>query len=163
MQRKVLNPVFSVKHMRNLLPIFTPISEKLCTVLETKIALGQSEIDVYGWAGRTALEFIAQGGLGTSLDSLVDGEESSHSALVKEMVYVFVLLQFLRNYSDVFVWTMKPDSIPSARSHATSSTFLSTLSFNPVLYSKSWDQIFAFPLRMHFSYPFFLLLIIPIF
>ncbi|OCB91363.1 cytochrome P450 [Sanghuangporus baumii] len=89
-QRKVLNPVFSVKHMRGLLPIFWPITQKLIGVFEAKIARsetnGITEINVYEWAGRTSLEFIAQGGVGTSLDQLVDGVDSEYSKLVKEMV-----------------------------------------------------------------------------
>lgn len=100
--------------MRELLPIFSPITRKvsayvtndflymniyksqLCAVFESKLvssadgnaqSAGQMEINVYEWTGRTSLELLAQGGLGTSLDSLVDGVESEHAKLVKEMVY----------------------------------------------------------------------------
>lgn len=45
-------------------------------------------MNVYLWASRAGLEFIARGGLGTSLDSLKDGETSTFTELVKEMVYV---------------------------------------------------------------------------
>ena len=59
---------------------------QLCSVFESKLASGQTEINVYEWTGRTSLELLAQGGLGTSLDPLIDGVESEHAKLVKEMV-----------------------------------------------------------------------------
>ncbi|KAH8111253.1 cytochrome P450 [Phellopilus nigrolimitatus] len=87
-QRKALNPFFTANHMRGLVPIFWPITKKLVSVFDVKLAAGapEQEINVHGWAGRTALEFIAQGGFGTSLDSMVDGETGSFTKLAKEMV-----------------------------------------------------------------------------
>ncbi|KAI5116715.1 hypothetical protein M0805_003227 [Coniferiporia weirii] len=87
-QRKVLNPFFSEKHMRGLAPIFGPITQKVCKAIESKLSGGPAvqEINMYEWTSRTALEFIAQGGLGTSLDTLVDGEMGDYTKLVKEMV-----------------------------------------------------------------------------
>ncbi|EJD06281.1 cytochrome P450 [Fomitiporia mediterranea MF3/22] len=85
-QRRILNPVFSAKHMRDLLPAFWPVTQKLCKVFESKLEVGATEINVYEWAGRSSLELLARGGLGTTLDSLVDGEVSEHAKLIKEMV-----------------------------------------------------------------------------
>lgn len=120
-QRKILNPFFSEKHMRDLLPIFWPVVNKVCILLytiplnsrlnmlthaihplivqvcsvwESKLTRGASTqtMNVYLWASRSGLEFIARGGLGTSLDQLEDGGTSTFTELVKEMVYVLCFL-----------------------------------------------------------------------
>lgn len=85
-QRRVLNPVFSAKHMRELVNIFLPISRKLCSSVTSQLRSVPTEVDMYMWTSRGALEFIAQGGLGTSLDTLKVGEISDYTKLVKEMV-----------------------------------------------------------------------------
>lgn len=97
--------MFSVKHMRGLVPIFDRVTQRvsstfglqgtkcllcsqLCSALSEKLKGGAptQEVNVNEWASRTALEFIAQGGLGTSLDPLVDGETSSYTKLSKQLV-----------------------------------------------------------------------------
>ncbi|TFK18274.1 cytochrome P450 [Coprinopsis marcescibilis] len=69
-QRKMLNPVFSVAHLRGMVPIFNEIGSKLCDSLRKEIGAGKTEIDVLAWMGRTALELIGQSGWGTSFDNL---------------------------------------------------------------------------------------------
>lgn len=87
-QRKMLNPVFSIKYMRGLTPIFYNIAQKvivdiylfrkrfsqcvcqMCAGVEAQIGETAATVDLNGWFGRTALELIGQGGLGRSLDSL---------------------------------------------------------------------------------------------
>ncbi|KAF8181261.1 cytochrome P450 [Pholiota molesta] len=64
-QRKMLNPVFSVAHMREMIPTFYNITHKL----EDAFA---KRIDVMSWMTRTALELIAQSGLGYSFDPLTE-------------------------------------------------------------------------------------------
>ncbi|PPQ63163.1 hypothetical protein CVT24_005803 [Panaeolus cyanescens] len=57
-QRRMLNPVFSIAHMRNMVLIFYDVVHK---------------VDVMEWMTRTALELIGQSGLGFSFDSLIEG------------------------------------------------------------------------------------------
>ena len=64
----------------------------MCSSINSQLKSYPTEIDMYLWASRGSLEFIAQGGLGTSLDTLKEGESSNYTLLIKEMVYVF--LQF---------------------------------------------------------------------
>lgn len=60
---------------------------QLDAVLDKKVKSNPGqEINILDWTSRTALEFIAQGGLGTSLDPLVSDEPSSFSKLVKDFV-----------------------------------------------------------------------------
>ena len=64
----------------------THFNPQLCFAIQNKLKQGPMEINVNEWTSRTALEFIAQGGLGTSLDSLIDGEASSYTKLSKQLV-----------------------------------------------------------------------------
>ncbi|TFK29227.1 cytochrome P450 [Coprinopsis marcescibilis] len=74
-QRKLLNPVFSVAHMREMVPIFYNVSHKLRDSIRKEVMAGKSEIDALSWMTRTALELIGQSGLGYSFDSLEPGSE----------------------------------------------------------------------------------------
>ncbi|KAF9532505.1 cytochrome P450 [Crepidotus variabilis] len=72
-QRKMLAPIFSAAHMRNM----GRFSHICVSILENafaeKVKNGPQEIDVLSWSGRTALELIAQSGLGSSFDSFTEG------------------------------------------------------------------------------------------
>ncbi|KAF5316337.1 hypothetical protein D9619_006495 [Psilocybe cf. subviscida] len=76
-QRKMLNPVFSTAHMRNMVPVFYDISHKLRYAIAKKVADGPREVDVVPWMTRTTLELIGQTGLGFSFDSLAE-DEATH-------------------------------------------------------------------------------------
>lgn len=69
-QRKMLNPVFSISHMRNMTPIFYAVAHKLQNTLQKKLQNGPEEIDIIHWTTRLALELIGQSGLGYSFDDL---------------------------------------------------------------------------------------------
>lgn len=92
-QRRMLNPVFSIKNIRNLTPLFYSVVQKVChgayhyvaqtdsnisvrsyqlrdaILIQTKD--GPQELDMLMWMSRAALEIIGTGGLGTSIDPLV--------------------------------------------------------------------------------------------
>ncbi|KAI9461967.1 cytochrome P450, partial [Lactarius psammicola] len=65
-QRKLLNPVFNVNHMRYMIPIFHGVTRQLCDNLESVVAHGAHEINVIQWASKLAFELIGQAGLGYS-------------------------------------------------------------------------------------------------
>ena len=52
---------------------------------------GPQELDVLNWMGRTALEVIAQGGLGVSIDPLTRDTNDEYSQALKDFVFVVVL------------------------------------------------------------------------
>ncbi|KAH8115657.1 cytochrome P450 [Phellopilus nigrolimitatus] len=97
-QRKMLNPVFSLKHMRELIPVFHPIAHKLQTVLEREVSKGEEHIDVMMWVSRAALEYIGQGGLGYSFDALDEQKTNKYSESLKNFLRVFFRLSFIRVY-----------------------------------------------------------------
>ncbi|KAI0628763.1 cytochrome P450 [Trametes polyzona] len=69
-QRKMLNPLFSAKHLREMTPIFNAVVGRLHDAIASRVKSGAEEIDVLSWMGRAALELIGQGGLGHSFDPL---------------------------------------------------------------------------------------------
>ncbi|KAF8955779.1 cytochrome P450 [Flammula alnicola] len=89
-QRKMLNPVFSIAHMRNMgmsIPIFYNITYKLRDAFSSKVKDGPQEIEVMSWMARTALELIGQSGLGYSFDSLTeDAAPHPFSEALKNLV-----------------------------------------------------------------------------
>ncbi|RPD55331.1 cytochrome P450 [Lentinus tigrinus ALCF2SS1-7] len=80
-QRKLLNPVFSVAHLRNMTHIFYSIAHKVKSKLQAALKSRLPEdgtadvLDMNGWNGRTTLEMLGQAGLGYSFDNFA--EESS--------------------------------------------------------------------------------------
>ncbi|KDR76226.1 hypothetical protein GALMADRAFT_67812 [Galerina marginata CBS 339.88] len=71
-QRKMLNPVFSISHMREMVPIFYEVAHKVHRLLVQKAQRGPQEVDVMDWMTRLALELIGQSGLGYSFDELTE-------------------------------------------------------------------------------------------
>ncbi|KAJ3512933.1 hypothetical protein NMY22_g15191 [Coprinellus aureogranulatus] len=87
-QRKMLNPVFSIAHMREMIPIFYDVVHKLGDAFEEKVKNGPATIEVLNWMTRTALELIGQSGLGYSFDPLTEnGKEHRFSVSAKLLVY----------------------------------------------------------------------------
>ncbi|KAJ6558799.1 cytochrome P450 [Mycena vulgaris] len=71
-QRKMLNPVFNVVHLRRLTPVFYGVAHKLRAGLTSKVVDNPAEVNILRWLNRCALELIGQGGLGYSFDHLTD-------------------------------------------------------------------------------------------
>ncbi|KAJ3889779.1 cytochrome P450 [Lentinula edodes] len=91
-QRKMLNPVFSIAHMRSM-------SELLRNALTERVQNGAREIDLLGWMARTALELIGQSGFGYSFDNMVDDvPRHEYSIVVKDLAPALARLAFARFY-----------------------------------------------------------------
>ncbi|KAJ7931394.1 cytochrome P450 [Mycena leptocephala] len=84
-QRKILTPVFSAAHLRQMVPIFFDVAKKVRTILESKVQKGPQEVDILLWNTRTALELVGQAGLGHSFDALVDDEIPPYIQSVKKL------------------------------------------------------------------------------
>ncbi|KAI0760059.1 cytochrome P450 [Fomes fomentarius] len=82
-QRKQLNPVFSVRYLRDMVPTFNKIAEELITVLRKKVIVPQAEVDVSQYCSRYSLECIGRSGLGYSFGSL-DQDGTDYSRALKE-------------------------------------------------------------------------------
>ncbi|KAI0347505.1 cytochrome P450 [Trametopsis cervina] len=95
-QRKMLNPVFSIAHMRDLAPIFYSTVHRLRAGVENQVGNGTEEVDILNWMGRTALELIGQGGLGYSFDPLVTESRNAYGDAIKAFVPLTFALHYYR-------------------------------------------------------------------
>ena len=107
-QRKLLNPVFSIAHMRRMIPLFNEVGLRVsrlshplvrtnnplahpCSQLQKAIELRVAgkgdpiELDMATWMGRTALELIGRAGLGYSFDPLVTDKPDDFGTAVKNL------------------------------------------------------------------------------
>ena len=103
----MLNPVFSINHMRHMTPIFYRISHKVyfslftvCFLLliflarqlrdavSAEVKDGPRDVNILGWMGRTALELIGQGGLGYSFDPLTEDVPNEFGDALKAFLWV---------------------------------------------------------------------------
>ncbi|KAI0833271.1 cytochrome P450 [Trametes gibbosa] len=86
-QRKMLNPVFSPKHMRYMLPIFYDVGHLLAQAIDKRVSSQPTELDIATWMGRAALEFMGQAGLGYSLDPLIQDKPDEYAVALKSFSY----------------------------------------------------------------------------
>ncbi|KAI0763492.1 cytochrome P450 [Trametes elegans] len=101
-QRKMLNPVFSINHMRHMTPIFYNVGHKLCTAIESRVSNGATEVDMVGWMGRTALELMGQAGLGCSFDPLVRDVTDEFGEALKDLMPALAGMHGLQQYLPLF-------------------------------------------------------------
>ncbi|PCH40523.1 cytochrome P450 [Wolfiporia cocos MD-104 SS10] len=104
-QRKMLNPVFSVNHMRRMIPIFYDVIHKLRAGMTAEVTKGAQELDVLNWFGRAALELIGQAGLGYSFDPLTEQIPNAYGDAFKAVGYVICPAWFRR--AVVKMWPSK--------------------------------------------------------
>ncbi|TFK92491.1 cytochrome P450 [Polyporus arcularius HHB13444] len=109
-QRKMLNPTFNINHMREMVPIFFNVADKLLRALESTIDARTSEVDMMSWMNRTALELIGQAGLGHSFDPLVEQSADTYGSAVKSFIpALFSLSGYLHFYN--YIEGMVPASL----------------------------------------------------
>lgn len=99
-QRKLMNPVFSVAHLRNMTHIFYGIAHKVSVrrfssiyiadraiqlhkAMDTRVGKDGGVMDVNGWMARTTLEMLGQAGLGYSFDNFMDDSTDSYGESLK--------------------------------------------------------------------------------
>ncbi|KAJ7693897.1 cytochrome P450 [Mycena rosella] len=90
-QRKMLNPVFSWKNIREMAPRFFVVAKELKQSIQAKLDDGSQEIEMTTCLTHTALELIGQNGLGHSFSS----SDSSHQALAKAVKELVATLSVL--------------------------------------------------------------------
>ncbi|KAH6912732.1 cytochrome P450 [Coprinopsis sp. MPI-PUGE-AT-0042] len=104
-QRKMLNPVFSIAHLRDITPTFFGVARRLQETLLAKVTEQPSEIEMKRWLTRMALELIGQSGLGHSFDPLTEESVGHPFALAAEnFAPTLAKLVFLRQFIYPFVY-----------------------------------------------------------
>ncbi|KAI0247108.1 cytochrome P450 [Lactifluus subvellereus] len=84
-QRKLLNPVFNVSHMRYMIPIFHAVARQLREKFDSVLSSGPQEINIVDWMGKVALELIGQAGFGYSFGTL-EGRNDQFCNAIKEYI-----------------------------------------------------------------------------
>ncbi|KAI0739194.1 cytochrome P450 [Daedaleopsis nitida] len=82
-QRKQLNAVFSVRYLRDMVPMFNKVAQELVGVLRNQVVQPGTEVDVSQYFSRYSLECIGRTGLGYSFGSL-DHHGTDYSRALKE-------------------------------------------------------------------------------
>ncbi|KAH8101251.1 cytochrome P450 [Cristinia sonorae] len=95
-QRKLLNPVFSIAHMRNITPVFYQVAYRLRDAIAAEVNDSPKEVDILNWMGRAALELIGQGGLGHSFDRLTENTPNVYGDALKALFPTILGLGWLR-------------------------------------------------------------------
>ncbi|OSX63042.1 hypothetical protein POSPLADRAFT_1046379 [Postia placenta MAD-698-R-SB12] len=103
-QRKLMNPVFSINHMREMMPIFYRISRNLRDAIASRVDNGAQDIDILDWMSRTALELVGQAGLGYSFDPLIRDKADSYAEALKALIPTAFTL---RTYLPFLPYVMK--------------------------------------------------------
>ncbi|KIK62396.1 hypothetical protein GYMLUDRAFT_41833 [Collybiopsis luxurians FD-317 M1] len=104
-QRKMLNPVFSASHLKDMTPILFEVAHKMRSALEMSLCDGLTEeIDMLSWLGRSALEIIGEAGLGYSFDPMTN-ELSAHpfTQILKDLLPTVQPMLSLRDLLPVVV------------------------------------------------------------
>ncbi|KAM5545440.1 hypothetical protein V8D89_000478 [Ganoderma adspersum] len=95
-QRKLLNPVFSATHLRDMTHIFYNVAHKMRGALAARIpGDGTAKLlDMNGWMARTTLEMLGQAGLGYSFDNFAEDSTDPYGESLK-MFFRFQKFGFL--------------------------------------------------------------------
>ncbi|KAI0079855.1 cytochrome P450 [Panus rudis PR-1116 ss-1] len=133
-QRKMLNPVFSAKHMKGMTPLFYRIARKVQYGIGEEVKHGPADVDIFVWLGRTALEVIGQGGLGYSLDPLLGGKPSPLGDTLKVFLptmanigWLQMLSGPLRRVTTSGLRQLLGEWVPSKRLHAATKQMTDTI------------------------------------
>ncbi|KAF5337020.1 hypothetical protein D9611_002915 [Ephemerocybe angulata] len=103
-QRKMLNPVFSIAHMRRMMPTFYSVTYDLRRILLAKTRDGPQTTDMLSWLSKAALEIVSLCGLGKSLSPVTEDEgEDPYVTAIKTLTPVSRHLRLMRQYILPFV------------------------------------------------------------
>ncbi|KAI0028314.1 cytochrome P450 [Vararia minispora EC-137] len=94
-QRKLMNPAFSINHMRRMIPIFQALTLQLQGIMHSNVSKEPKEIDIMEYTSRLALELISQAGFGHTFHA-IEGQDDGYSLAVKTLVPLNGRLMFWR-------------------------------------------------------------------
>ncbi|KAF9456363.1 cytochrome P450 [Collybia nuda] len=91
-QRKMLNPLFSIRHLRSVTESFHSVCDQLVSQL---CKPGYDEVDINDLVSRAALEMIGCGGLGTTFNSFSRTAEPGYVDYAKNLFPTATRINFL--------------------------------------------------------------------
>ncbi|KAF7341554.1 hypothetical protein MSAN_02052100 [Mycena sanguinolenta] len=104
-QRKLVNPIFSPSNLRELVPGFYGVAERLIAILidECRAQGGTSIIDMSEWMSRTTLEAVGQTVLGHSFDPLDSPVNNPYTYAIRELIPTIFSLSLVRQFAPFLV------------------------------------------------------------
>ncbi|KAG1740657.1 cytochrome P450 [Suillus lakei] len=108
-QRKLLNPVFSISHVRDMVPAFIEVTKCLRDSIAAQVQYGPCEINMLEWLSRTALELVGQSGLGYSFDCLKEGYTNPYSAAVENLLPSIFKVSVARQFLPFLIHVSPPN------------------------------------------------------
>ncbi|RPD53163.1 cytochrome P450 [Lentinus tigrinus ALCF2SS1-7] len=96
-QRRLLNPAFAVRHLRDMVPTFSGVSRELVAVLRKEVREARTELDISQFLSRFTLESIGRTGLGYTFGAL-DNHGTDYSRALKEFGPAMMKLHHWRLY-----------------------------------------------------------------
>ncbi|KZT70661.1 cytochrome P450 [Daedalea quercina L-15889] len=103
-QRKLLNPVFSLRNLREMLPVFYETARRLRDAMTMQVGSNAREVDILQWMNRGALELMGQAGLGYSFDPLLSAGSNDLAKAIKALFPAVSELGVLRQLTP---WLVK--------------------------------------------------------
>ncbi|KAI0642531.1 cytochrome P450 [Trametes meyenii] len=85
-QRKRLSPVFSVRYIRDMVPIFNSVAQELIEVLRKQASQPETEVEIAEYLSRFSLECVGRAALGYSFGPL-EKHGTDYSRALKEFGY----------------------------------------------------------------------------
>ncbi|KAG2344709.1 cytochrome P450 [Suillus weaverae] len=107
-QGKMLNPVFSISHVRDMVPAFLEATKCLRDSIAAQVEHGPREINMLEWLNRTALELVGQSGLGCSFDCLKEGHANPYSTAVKNLLPTIFKVSVARKFLPFLISVCSP-------------------------------------------------------
>ncbi|KAH9941102.1 cytochrome P450 [Epithele typhae] len=110
-QRKLLNPVFSAAHLREMTHIFYDVAHRMHSAMAKHVldSGAPQEMDVNGWMGRTTLEMLGQAGLGYSFDDFTGDKTDTYGESLKLFFPALSRTRFYNLVAGRLSWVL-PDS-----------------------------------------------------
>ncbi|KAJ7358445.1 cytochrome P450 [Mycena albidolilacea] len=107
-QRKLVNPIFSPSNLRELVPTFRSVAERLTDVLANECrargdSRGRRVIDMSEWMSRAALEAVGQTVLGYSFDPLDSPVNNPYTRAIRELIPTIFSLSLVRQFAPFLV------------------------------------------------------------
>ncbi|KAF7355908.1 hypothetical protein MVEN_00919800 [Mycena venus] len=108
-QRKLVNPIFSPSNLRDLVPAFYSVAERLTDVLirecraRADLEGSGAVIDMSEWMSRAALEAVGQTVLGYSFDPLDSPVNNPYTSAIRELIPTIFSLSLVRQFAPFLV------------------------------------------------------------
>ncbi|CAB4429412.1 unnamed protein product [Rhizophagus irregularis] len=98
-QRKMMNPAFTYRNIKNMVPTFTRVASILISLIENKMDLGESNIILAPYISKTTLDIIGLVGFNYEFNSLTSPNElaDAYTILVTPTNLGFIISK-LSNY-----------------------------------------------------------------